>query len=440
MHIPHIEHAYENIKKTCDRKLSQIYPVQIPEPVNARYQIELEYLKTSDYLDDFEIFRCLNLEASKCSQALSMRGTITSSYIIYLLGNSLLNPLPVHYYCPKCGHYENVDTKLFCIDLPEEKCPKCQTALIADGFHLPIESVWGLDGKKALSFDYDISEEFIPFAKRVLQTLYPQYAIAPLGICRRPAEGKAVEMKHSGFLILPEGRNIEDYPEMTGFLEDGELCLSGNILEIENHYMHRVLLLPNKFIEQMIAMQRKTGIYANEISLSELRALNWNDINNSSALTEAESYFFRKIKPKTYFDMVCLNAASHNSYSNQNYSTRDGRFYSLPALFEKPEFQKYPCYTREDFFDELLKMGTKLEKAYEIAEFIGKGKQNSTMQKLIDRFASFDIPKDLKSVAKEYLYLFPRSHSAEHMLLYAKLAFYAKKDSRAFSKIVFINR
>ena len=62
MHIPHIEQAYEKIKKTCDSKLSQIYPIQIPEPVNARYQIELEYLKTSDYLDDFEIFRCLNID------------------------------------------------------------------------------------------------------------------------------------------------------------------------------------------------------------------------------------------------------------------------------------------------------------------------------------------------------------------------------------------
>lgn len=437
MHIPHIEQAYEKIKKTCDSKLSQIYPIQIPTPVNARYQIELEYLKTSDYLDDFEIFRCLNIEAAKCSQVLSMRGTLTSSYIIYLLGNSLLNPLPTHYYCPKCGYYETVDTKLFCIDLPEEKCPKCQTNLIADGFNLPVEAVWGLDGKKTLSFDYNISKEFIPFAKRVLQTLYPQHVIAPLGLCNRSAEEKTIEMKHSGFLILPEGRNMEDYPEMTGFLEDGELCLSGNILDIEDNYMHRVLLLQNKSMEQMIAMQRKTGIYANEISLLELHTLNWNDINNSLALPDAESYLFRTIKPKTFFDMVCLDAASHNAYSNKDYSPHDGNYYSLPTLFEKTEFKKYPCYTREDFFDELLKMGIKLEKAYEIAEFIRKGKQNSTMQKFIDQFASFDIPKDIKSVAEEYLYLSPRSHSTEYMLIYAKLAFYAKKDSRAFSKIVF---
>lgn len=257
MHMQHIKQAYENIKIACDRRLKQIYPIEIPESVNDRYQKELEFLKTSDCLDDFEIFRCLSTKAAKCSQLISMRGTITSSYIIYLLGHSLLNPLPSHYYCPKCGHYETVDTKLFSIDLPDAKCPICQNNLTADGFNLPLEGAWGLDGKKTLSFEYNISEDFLPFAKRVLERLYPRYVIAPLGLCSRTERGDAIEMKHSGFLILPEGRNIEDYPEMIGFLDDGELCLSGNIMDIENHYMHRILLLQNKCLEQIIAMQRK---------------------------------------------------------------------------------------------------------------------------------------------------------------------------------------
>lgn len=244
-------------------------------------------------------------------------------------------------------------------------------------------------------------------------------------------------MKHSGFLILPEGRNIEDYPEMIGFLDDGELCLSGNIMDIENHYMHRILLLQNKCLEQIIAMQRKTGIYANEITLQELRTLNWNDINNSSALTEAESYLFHTIRPKTFYDMVCLNAASHNTYRNKDYSPLDDNYYFLPSLFETAEFHQYSCYTREDFFDALLKMGIELEKAYEIAEFIGKGKQHSSNQTLMDQFASYELPDEFQAVAKEYLYVFPRCHCAEYMLMYAKLGFYAKKNRRVFSKIVF---
>ena len=43
----------------------------------------------------------------------------------------------------------------------------------------------------------------------------------------------------------------------------------------------------------------------------------------------------------------------------------------------------------------------------------------------------------IKEIAKNYLYVFPRAHCIEYILIYAKLAYYAKTDSRAFSKIVF---
>ena len=47
------------------------------------------------------------------------------------------------------------------------------------------------------------------------------------------------------------------------------------------------------------------------------------------------------------------------------------------------------------------------------------------------------IPDEIKEVAKNYLYLFPRAHCTEYVLTYARLAYYAKVDSRAFSKVKF---
>lgn len=437
MHIQKIKNAFENIKNACDKRLQQIYPLGIPEFVNARYQRELQFLETSEYLDDFEILRCLYNEAEKCSQFLSIRGTITNSYIVYLLTKSLLNPLPTHYYCPSCGHFEIVDTKLFGIDLPDCKCPKCTHDLLADGFNLSSEIVWGLDGKKVLSFDYNISREFFPFAKRVLQSLYPDNVIAPLGLFNRPPAEKDIEIAQSGFLILPEGQKIEDYPEMIAYLEDGELCLSGNILDVRDHYLHRILLLQHRCVEQLISLQRKTGIYANEISLQDLRNINWNDVNNTTALTNTESFFFHDIKPRTFYHMSCLMAASHNTYVNKDYCPYDDRYHSIPDLFHTPEFEKYPCYTRDDFFDELIKMNLGTEKAFEISEFIRKGIPSNKSSKHIEKFENFDLPEDFKTVARQYRYLFPRSHTSEYLLLYARLAYYAKIDSRIFSKIIY---
>lgn len=437
MHIPKIPNAFENIKIACEQRLSELYPYGVPELVTTRYQKELEFLKNSEYLDDFEILRCLQNEAAKCSQFLSIRGTTTNSYIVYLLSRSLLNPLPTHYYCPSCGYFEIVDTKLFGIDLPDSKCPKCQHNLIADGFNLSSEMVWGIGGKKIMSFDYNISREFFPFAKRILQSLYPNNVIAPLGLFNRPPSEKDIEIAQSGFLILPDGQTIDDYPEMIAYLEDGELCLSGNILEVKENYLKRVLLLQHRCVEQLIALQRKTGLYANEITLQNLRTINWNDINNTTALTKAESFLYHDLKPKTFYHMSSYMSACHNSYSNNECSPYDGKYYSIPDLFRIPEFEKYPCYTRDDFFDELLKMNLDLEKAFEISELIRKGIPSNKSSKHLEKFESFDLPEEFKTVAKQYRYLFPRSHTTEYLLLYARLAFYAKIDSRIFSKIIY---
>ena len=116
---------------------------------------------------------------SKSSNIINVRGTLAGSILYFLLGNNSFNPLPPHYYCTKCGHYETVDTHLFGIDLPPKKCPHCNTDILADGYNLSIESVWGNTGKKLISFDYNVNFEFLPFARRVLQSAYPDNAIVP---------------------------------------------------------------------------------------------------------------------------------------------------------------------------------------------------------------------------------------------------------------------
>lgn len=116
--LPAIENALQNIQAACEKRLSKLYPAGIPEDIDSRYQQELSYLKKSPLIDDFEIFRRLCLEAEKSSNLIHARGTIPGSFLCFLLGNNSLNPLPVHYYCPDCGHYEKVMTHLFGIDLP----------------------------------------------------------------------------------------------------------------------------------------------------------------------------------------------------------------------------------------------------------------------------------------------------------------------------------
>lgn len=437
MNIPHILDAFTSIKKACTQRVNELYPHGTPSLVQERLNTELEYLKVSKCLDDFEIYHQICIEAQKCCQYFTLRGNTSGSYLVYLMGFGRFNPLTAHYYCKECGHFETVPTHLFGIDLPEKACPTCGSTIFGDGFNLSIESVWGTDGNKLLTFEYNVSEEFRPFVKNILHKLYPKNIITPHGILTAPAgvttyNPASLEVAHGGFIILPANHALDDYVEMKSYLEDGEPCLCGHISALEENSLKRITLLPLHTIEQLIGLQRNTGTYIWEIDLKELREITYHDLMNSRMLGPDEDLSYAYKKPKTYFEMIKYNAMSHNSFrcienrENGNYDEID------KLIFKSPEYELYPCATREDFFDYLLEYGNSREDAYKISELIRKGRAVN-----FPDFDNFKMPPELNVLAKKYAYIFPRAHSIEYVLMNSRMSYYMKLDSKAYSKIVF---
>lgn len=446
MNITPIENALENIKDSCEKNFSFLYPAGIPEPIQTRYEQELSFLKDSKYIDDFEIFRLLSEEANKSSYIINARGTIMGSFLYYLLGNNCFNPLPVYYYCPKCGHYEPVQTHLFGIDLPEKTCPNCSNTIYADGFNLSAESVWGLDGKKIISFDYNVCTEFLPFAKRILTKIYPHNKIASWGMFQMDPvtqiphpDQRVIGVGLAGYAILPTGNTIDDYSELISYLEDGEPCLTGGGWELEQNQIKAVRLFSFDYIDKLMSLQRATGLYVNELSITSLREITWSNIFNTTLLCHQTSMLFHEMKPKTFRDMVGLEATAHNTTIWQKQGEMYIDFYDFTQMTSTESFKKYPCFTREDFFDYLIESGVDRETAFLASELIRKGQASgkTCASHLHEKFLSLPLPEEIKEVAKNYLYLFPRAHCIEYVLIFARLAYYAKTDSRAFSKIIF---
>lgn len=443
MNLPVIKNAFQNVTTACQNRLTEIYPKGIPNDIQSRFEKELDYLEQSDYIDEFELFRRLSEEAKKSSTIIGSRGTLAGSILYYLLGNNSFNPLKPHYYCTKCGYYEIVDTSLFGIDLPQKRCPHCNAEILADGYNLPIESVWGNDGKKVISFDYNINSEFLPFARRVLQTAYPDNTIVPWGMFQLdPSSGiphpddRIIGIGTAGYAILPSGSTIQDYPDLISYLENGDACITGGGWELEEHMLKVIRLFTLEYLDKLLQLQRATGIYANELGAKELREITWSNIYNTAALDSDSRMLFHEFKPKTFKDMVAFETSCHNSTSCQknDYNCIDLNEYK--KMISKDAFKKYPCFTREDFFDHMVKMGVERSLAFDASERIRKGHAapGGIFQQ---QFLNLPIPDEIKEIAKYYRYLFPRAHSIEYILIYARLAYYAKADSRAFSKIVF---
>lgn len=436
MQISHIKNAFANIQTCCEQKLQSLYPHGIPEPVQKRYRTELQYLKQSPWADDFEIFRRMSLEAQKSAGYFTLRGTAPNSYLVYLLGQNQINPLPAHYYCPSCGYFETADTGLFAPDLPKTICPRCKAALTSDGYNLTADLLWGPDGKTSVSFEYNIYTDFLPFAKKVLTELYPEQEIVPYGAwnlktARPDNPSYQAEMIHSGYIILPPQRTMDDYPDMITYLENGDKCLTGTFPILAEHSLKRITMLPARNLDWLMELQRKSGIYINEIDGPRLSEITYHDIRSSRTLSETEEDFFSLIKPKNLSEMVSCISLAHNSYAGTLGADANPQSV-FNSLIDTPPFRRYPCSCRDDFYEHLLTSGLDCRSAYQAARLISLGKASRSQE-----LDNLPMPEELKDLARQYAYLLPRSHSVEYLLVCARLAFYMKYDSRLYSKIVF---
>ncbi|MGN0169143.1 MAG: hypothetical protein ACI39H_00075 [Lachnospiraceae bacterium] len=401
-----------------------------------RYQAEVEMLKKSEQVDDFEIFRLFSEEGKKTSQYITLRARTSGSFLIYLLGHNRINPLKAHYYCKKCGHLEVIDTHLFGMDLPKKACPDCKEEMIGDGYNLAMESVWGIDGKKYIEFDYNISSGFLPFAKRVLQKTYPENQIVSYGIqvsCEHSKKFNpdSMEMKLGGYVVLPQNRTMEDYPELVAYLEDGEPCITGWCSVIDQYNLKKITLYSDSCVEYLMQLQQKSGIYTDEIGTAELRELKYYDLINTKVMDYEEEEIFNGATPQSFYDMVNYSAMPHNSTFAVENACDDWYHETKERILDSPCFQSFPCYTREDFFDYLVECGLEREEAFYFSELIRKGR--ATRSPEMDKLS---IPDELKKVAKMYRYVFPRAHCIEYMLMYARLAYYLKCDSRVYSAVI----
>ena len=89
-------------KKAHDR-MEEIYGEQPPIQMISRFESEKARLQDTDFIVFADFIGEL---AGMCNREygdIFNRGELESSFIAWLLGATKCNPLPAHYYCPKCS-------------------------------------------------------------------------------------------------------------------------------------------------------------------------------------------------------------------------------------------------------------------------------------------------------------------------------------------------
>lgn len=144
-------------------------------PVECLHRLVAE----ESLLRDTDAIQCFAALGKLCATARDqsvpmVASTVNSSFAAWLMGATMVNPLPPHYRCPVCGKIEFVSTVRNGFDLPAKKC-SCGKELIRDGHDIPHQSFTNYLGNGIYTTIYT-PEAFKTTAIRILQEAYAGFA------------------------------------------------------------------------------------------------------------------------------------------------------------------------------------------------------------------------------------------------------------------------
>ena len=130
----------------CEEQLKTIFPAGVPQEATVRLMSEMQdhlSICGEETVKQLTLFYKLSHAAKRAGTMIGVAGTAYNSIFVYLLDAAHeINPLPSHYYCENCGHYESGFELTAGIDLSEKQCPECGNDLRRDGFTLHPQFAW----------------------------------------------------------------------------------------------------------------------------------------------------------------------------------------------------------------------------------------------------------------------------------------------------------
>lgn len=154
--------------------LFSLYGDNPPVECLHRLVAEESLLRDTDAIQCFSALGKLCATAREQSVPIIVSGSVNSSFAAWLVGATMVNPLPPHYRCPACSKIEFVLDAGNGFDLPVKEC-SCGKELMRDGHNIPYQSfTQGLGN--SIEITIRIAEEFKLTAISILQEAYKEIA------------------------------------------------------------------------------------------------------------------------------------------------------------------------------------------------------------------------------------------------------------------------
>ncbi|MCD4813151.1 PolC-type DNA polymerase III [bacterium] len=472
---PKLPDAEKELKTIAFEQARERYGDPLPEMVAKRLAREIKAINDNHFASLFLIARKLVLRSIKDGYLVGSRGSVGSSLTATMLGITEVNPLPGHYLCSKCRHFEQGEKNRIGADLEEKECPECGTVMEKDGFDIPFEVFMGFKGNKLPDIDLNFSGEYQSIAHKSLEEIFDKDHIFRAGtistVADRIAYGfvkkyleehqlvireaevnrltrgcagvkKTTGQHPGGIMIVPADMEIYDFTPVQRPADDRKSEITTTHLDY--HAIHDALLkldiLGHDDPTSLRRLGDLTGVDVRSIPLDDLDTLkifsSLESLNvtadqigtpiGSLGIPEFGTEFVRQMleatKPTVFSELVRISGLSHGTDVWLNNAA--------DLIKEKTATLSTVISARDDIMNYLISKGVEPALAFQIMESVRKGKGVAADQEISMQANS--VPKWYVDSCKKIKYMFPKAHAVAYCIMAFRIAYFKVHFPAAF--------
>ena len=474
LYTPTIENCESNLKNMCYEKAHELYGDPLPEYIETRLEKELNGIISNGYSVIYYIAHLLIKKANEDGYIVGSRGSVGSSFVATMSNITEVNPLPPHYRCPKCKHFEWTSETMpqyrSGYDLPDRVCPECGAPMVHDGQNIPFETFLGFNAEKTPDIDLNFPGDYQAKAHDYTKVLLGENNVfragtietvadkTAFGFARGYIERKGLDLETfpkvkiaylasgcidvkrttgqhpGGIVVVPTDHEVYDFTPVQYPADD--IDSNWKTTHFDFHSIHDTILKLDLLghVDPMALkmMSDLTGVKLQDIPMNDPKVLSLfssaealgmdHDYTNSKTgallLPEFGTEFVRGVleetNPKSFSDLVIISGLTHGTgvwQGNSDELVKNGTATLQEVI---------GC--RDDIMTYLISKGIPSNISFMIMEDVRKGR--GLKEQYEEIMKANKVPDWYIESCKKIKYMFPKGHAVAYVTMAVRVGYF----------------